>query len=99
MRCVANRLAVVLGFAIVGVAAAPVLSLGQGGQSPLMPPQSDAFGKSFQEWNELYSQWVNESLYGGGIEGSGTVGRVRFLPGGTDPNAVIYITLPPGTPF
>jgi hypothetical protein len=101
MRRVANRFAVVLFVALVGVVLAPTLSLGQGGRSPLMPPQSNAFGKSFEEWNVLYSQWATESLSGGGTDLSDTVGHVSFLPGvlGNVPTTEFDVSLPPGTPF
>jgi hypothetical protein len=71
-----------------------------GGQSPLMPPQSHAFGKSFEEWNVLYSQWVIESRFGGGTDLSDTVGHVRFLPVEIGSGSFEFdVTLRPGTPF
>ena len=104
MRHVAKRFAVVLQLSLVGVALVVAHASGQGGQSPLMPPQSHAFGKAFEEWNVLYSQWVLESLFGGGTDLSDTVGHVRFLPVPAPAetgcgSCEIDVTLRPGTPF
>ena len=105
MRHVAKRFAVVLQLSLVGVALVAAHASGRGGQSPLMPPQSHAFGKSFEEWNVLYSQWVKESWSGGRTDLSDTVGPVRFLPVIPEPGsgrAVRFefdVTLRPGTPF
>ena len=77
-------------------------SSGQGGQSPLMPPQSHAFGKSFEEWNVLDSQWAIESMHVGETDLSDTVGHVRFLPVPVETECgpcEFDVTLRPGTPF
>ena len=102
MRHVAKRFAVVLQLSLVGVALFAAHASGWGGQSPLMPPQSHAFGKSFEEWNVLYSQWVIEELLGGGTDLSDTVGHVRFLPVPVETgceSCEFDVTLRPGTPF
>ncbi len=108
MRHVAKRFAVVLQLSLVGVALVAAHASGRGGQSPLMPPQSHAFGKSFEEWNVLYSQWVIESWFGEGTDLSDTVGHVRFLPvpapaetgrGSCECEFEFDVTLRPGTPF
>jgi hypothetical protein len=46
MRYIMKRAAVTLLAVLLGVVLAPVVSLGQGGPSPLVPPQSQAFGFS-----------------------------------------------------
>jgi hypothetical protein len=92
--------AVVLFVTTLGVALTPTPSRGQGGQSPLMPPQSHAFGKSFEEWNRLQTQWALATGLGGGTNLSDTLGGVRLLPGEFfDTTPVFHITLSPGTPF
>ena len=54
-RIVKNPAVVLLVATLSGVFA-PGLSHGQSGLSPLIQPQSHAFGKSFAEGNVLYSQ-------------------------------------------
>jgi hypothetical protein len=92
---------VVIG-ALVG-AAGPGRATGQGkgGGSALMPPNSKAFGKSFEEWNVLYAQWAIEDGLGGGSDVPNPVGRVRFLPTNFEgPGSYEFrVTLRPGTPF
>src|SRR5688572_14393042 len=89
---------VVLLVATLGVVFAPALSRGQGGLSPLVPPQSQAFGKSFEDWNVLQTQRVLAAGLGGGTNLSETVRGVRLLPGDLlDPTPVFHITLSPGT--
>jgi hypothetical protein len=79
---------------------APALSPGQGSKPPLVPPQSHAFGKSFEQWNVLYSEWAIASVLGGATDLSDTLGQVRFLPADlSDPSPEFHVTLPPGTPF
>lgn len=76
------------------------VSRGQGGLSPLVPPQSHAFGKSFDEWNVLQTQFALATGLGGQTNVSNTVDGVRLLPGSfTDPEPVFHISLRPGTPF
>jgi hypothetical protein len=100
MSRIVKKSAVVLLVALLGVALAPALSLGQGGQPPLVPPQSHAFGKSFEQWNVLYSEWAIASVVGGATDLSDTLGRVRFLPADSfDQSLEFHVTLSPGTPF
>jgi hypothetical protein len=100
MSRIAKRSPVTLLVALLGVVLVPAVSLGQGGESPLVPPQSNAFGKSFEEWNVLQTQRALEVGLGGGTTRSDTVGRVRLLPGEfVNQFPVFHITLPPGTPF
>jgi hypothetical protein len=83
----------------LGVVLLPTPSHGQGGMSPLVPPQSNAFGKSFEEWNRLQNQYALQTGLGTGSP-SDTVRGVRLLPGEFfDPAPVFNITLSPGTPF
>jgi len=84
----------------MGVLFTPASSPGEGGQSPLMPPQSHAFGKSLEAWNVLWTQRALEEGLGGETDISDTVGRVRLLPSDVlDSTPVFDITLDPGTPF
>ena len=100
MNDIAKRASVLLLAAPLVVVFAPVLSQAQSGLSPLVPPQSHAFGKSFQEWNVLQTQWAIATGLGGQTNLNDTVGRVRFLPGSFfDPTPVFEIRLSPGTPF
>jgi hypothetical protein len=100
MSRIVKSLAVVLMVALLSVVSTPGLSRAQASPSPLVPPQSDAFGKSFEEWNVLQTQFVLETGLGGATGASDTVGRVRLLPGELfDPTPVFNLTLPPGTPF
>ena len=100
MSRVVRRTASVSLIMLMGVSFASVPSLGDGDQSPLMPPQSQAFGKSFEEWNVLWTQRSLEENLGGGTDIPNTVGRVRLLPGDVgNPSPVFDVTLPPGTPF
>ncbi|WP_165246858.1 hypothetical protein [Paludisphaera soli] len=79
---------------------APSPSFGQGGGSPLTPPQSHAFGRSFEGWNVLQTQFALATGLGGETGLSGSVGRVRLLPGSfSDPTPEFDVTLRPGTPF
>jgi hypothetical protein len=69
-------------------------------RSPLVPPQSHAFGRPFKDWNVLWSQWAIEEGLGGGSGLGDTVGRVRFFPTVFTPSTVEFdITLSAGTPF
>jgi hypothetical protein len=81
------------------VALPPVLSHAQGVQSPIVPPQSNAFGKSFEEWNVLQTEYALATELGD-ADVSDTVGRVRLLPGNfSSATPVFNIKLAPGTPF
>ena len=64
MSRIAKISAVVLPVALLGIVAASPPSHGQDGQSPLMPPQSHAFGNSFEEWNVLQTQWALATGHG-----------------------------------
>jgi hypothetical protein len=100
MSRIAQRSAVTLLAVFLCVVVAPPVFPGQGGSSPLVPPQSNAFGKSFEEWNVLQTQRAIEVGLGGGTTLSDTVGRVRLFPGEFfDMTPEFHITLPPGTPF
>jgi hypothetical protein len=100
MSPIARRSAVTWLAVLLCVVVAPPVFPGQGGPSPLVPPQSHAFGKSFEAWNVLQTQRALEVGLGGGTTRSDTVGRVRLLPVDfTNPRPEFDITLPPGTPF
>lgn len=100
MSRIAKRSTVTLLVALLGVVLVPAVSLGQGGKSPLVPPQSNAFGKSFEEWNVLQTEWAIKAGLGAGPIPSDTVGRVRLFPGEFFVTPREFdITLPPGTPF
>jgi hypothetical protein len=100
MSRIAKRSAITLLVALLGVVLAPAVSHGQGGTSPLVPPQSNAFGKSFEEWNGLQTEWATIDGLGKGPTPSDTVGRVRLFPAEFfDTPKEFPITLPPGTPF
>ncbi len=68
--------------------------------SPLVPPNAHAYGKSFDEWNVLYTQWAVATQLGGQTLND-TVGQVRFLPNpvGAPGTYEFDVTLRPGTPF
>lgn len=87
--------------AILGVAVMAPISSGQSGSSPLVPPQSHAFGKSFEEWNRLQTQFAIAAGLGGQTNLSNTVRGVRLFPAafGTDPLVEFNIRMLPGTPF
>ncbi|QDV34266.1 hypothetical protein [Tautonia plasticadhaerens] len=79
MSRLSKQSAVVMLLGFVAVAMAPTLSFGQGGQSPLLPPNANFRGKSFTEWNVLALEWeIATSL--GGQDLPGTVQKVRFMP-------------------
>jgi hypothetical protein len=100
MTRILNSSPVVLLVATLGFALAPALCHAQSGQSPLTQPQSRAFGKSFEEWNVLQTQFALATGLGGATNLSNTVGRVRLLPGEfSDPAPVFQIRVAPGTPF
>jgi hypothetical protein len=101
MNRIVTRQAVVRLVATLGIALIPALALAQGGSSPLVPPQSKAFGKSFDEWNTLAVQFAVADWFAATTNPSDTVGRVRFLPGdfSGDPDVEFDVTMSPGTPF
>lgn len=100
MRQNTKRWGLVLMLFVVGLGLIPAGALAQG-QSPLMPPQSNAFGKSFEQWSVLQTQWAIALGLGEDVTGlSNPVGRVRLLPGEFfNPTPIFNITLAPGTPF
>jgi hypothetical protein len=66
---------------------------------PLLPPNAHLNGKSFDEWNVLYTKWA-VAIQLGGQTPSDTVDGVRFLPARTTPGTYEFdVTLKPGTPF
>src|SRR5262245_53405766 len=86
-------------FVLVSILMVSVHVGGQGKLSPLMPPQSNAFGFSFEALNVLQTQWAIDSELGGKTLSS-TARNVQFLPGailGSGP--VFNVTLRAGTPF
>lgn len=100
MNRIVTNPAVVLLVAALSVALAPEICRAQGGQSPLAPPQSHTFGKPFEEWNVLQTQFAIATGLGGETALSDTIGRVRLLPGEfSTPTPVFHIALSPGTPF
>jgi hypothetical protein len=84
---------------VVGILLVRLPASSQSKTSPLVPPQSNAFGLPFDEWNVLQVQWTIETQLGG-QNVSPTVRNVQFLPGaifGTGP--AFNVILRPGTPF
>jgi hypothetical protein len=100
MRHVTKHFAFVLLFALASLASIPAVSSAAGPSSPLMPPQSNAFGKSLEQWNVLQTRWAIALGLGDPTGVSDQVGRVRLLPGEFfDPAPQFHMTLAPGTPF
>ena len=102
MSRIAQSSVVTLLVVLLGVILAPPVFPGQGGRSPLVPPRSHAFGKSFERWNVLWSEWAiaSDPDLGGATDLSDTLGRVRFLPADSFGQSLeFHVTLPPGTPF
>ena len=56
MNHMAKRSAVTLLAVLLGMGFAPPVFPEPGGPSPLVPPQSHTFGKSFEEWTILVLQ-------------------------------------------
>lgn len=76
------------------------LSAARGGQPPLMPPGEPAFGKTYQEWGMLWTEWAVGTYLGGGSDIGQTVDGVFFLPGNFTPgDHEFHITLGADTPF
>jgi hypothetical protein len=95
-RVVKNPAVVML---MVFATAFPAISRAQGGKSPLMPPQSNAFGRSLEEWSALQTEYAIATGLGGASL-SNTVDGVRLLPGDfVNSTPVFDITLAPGTRF
>jgi hypothetical protein len=89
----------ILAVALVGVALATAPVSGRDQNSPLVPPNANFRGKSFEEWNTLFVQWVVQTNLGGQTP-SDTVRKVRFLPANTTPGAYEFnVHLDPGTAF
>ena len=101
MNRIASSSLTICSAAILGVALTAPISKGQSGPSPLVPPQSNAFGKSFEEWNRLQTQFSIAAGLGGQTDLSDTVGGVRFFPAafGTDPLVEFDVKLSAGQPF
>ena len=99
MNCTVNRPAAVVLTVIFGVALNPALLFGQKADSPLVPPNSHAFGATFETWNLLQTQYALETVLGGLSSWSDTVGGVRLLPANFDTTPVFNVKLRPGTPF
>jgi len=85
---------------VAAVAAVSLNAHAQPGSSPLLPPNANFRGKSFEEWNVLYAEWAIATNLGGQSP-SNTVKGVRFLPNQLGaPGAYEFnVTLKPGTPF
>jgi hypothetical protein len=86
--------------AIIGILLVAVHASGQANPSPVMPPQSNAFGLPFEQWNLLQTQLGIETELGGRTDLSPTVRNVQLLPSpifGLE--SVFNVTLRPGTPF
>lgn len=68
--------------------------------SPLVSPNAHFRGKSFDQWNVVYTKWAI-ATYLGGQSASNTVKGVRFLPNqlGAPGTYTFNVTLKPGTPF
>lgn len=94
---IAKQSAVVLLMGVVAFTVAPAPSLGQGGTSPLLPPNANFRGRSLIEWDVLAMKWeIATGL--GGQDLPATVDGVRFLPGNFTGNE-FDIQLKPGTPI
>jgi hypothetical protein len=83
-----------------GVLLIALASLTARSHAQLVPPNSNAFGKSFEEWNVLHAQRAIAEVFGGGSDVPETVRRVRLFPGNFHTGPFEFdITLRPGTPF
>jgi hypothetical protein len=99
MLYLVKRFALILALPVTSFLLLPSVSVAKGGNAALMPPNSHAFGKSFEEWNVLQTQWVTASSLGG-TQLTNPVKRVFLLPGDfVDKTPVFNVKLPPGTPF
>ncbi len=88
---------------LVCMALAPVAAIGRDPHSPLVSPHGKFRGKTFEQWNVLYSRWAIETNFGG-LTPCDTVNGVRFLPtitAGPGPGAAYEfdVHMRPGTPF
>jgi hypothetical protein len=84
-----------MGFA--AVAMAPTVAFGQGGQSPLLPPNANFRGTSYDVWNAQWVAW-NVATGLGGQDLPDTVAKVRYLPGAFGPGTYTgEFTIAPGT--
>jgi hypothetical protein len=65
---------------------------------PLLPPQASFRGKSFAEWNFLWSQRTIELNLGGSTRVPETIKKVRLLPSVVTPGTYEFdVTIPTGT--
>jgi hypothetical protein len=64
---------------VVGILLVRLPASSQSKTSPLVPPQSNAFGLPFDEWNVLQVQWTIETQLGG-QNVSPTVRNAKFYP-------------------
>src|SRR5262245_29305226 len=99
MRRIAIQFTFVTIVALLSVALTPALAHGQGGRSFVVPPQSQLFGISFEDWNVLHNQWAIASGLGGATDLDDSVQRVTFLPGNFtgDPAPEADVVIAPGT--
>jgi hypothetical protein len=78
----------VLVFSVEALAGEPARNLDPG----IAPPHSHAFGKSLDEWTELYFRWFEN-----GQDPESRVGKVAFLP--IAPGPLFEVSVKPGTPL
>jgi len=100
MNHMAKRSAVTLLAVLLGLGFASPVFPQPSAPSPLVAPQSHAFGKSFEEWSVLQAEYAIAAGLGAGPAPSDTVGRVRLFPTEffVTPRE-LHLTLSPGTPF
>jgi hypothetical protein len=80
MRRISKKSAGATLVVLAAAALATPFTLGQNGQSALLPPNANFRGQSFEEWNVLALEWeIATGL--GGQDLPDTVKKVRFLPG------------------
>jgi len=94
---------VLLLIGLVAVVSFPQQGHAQARLSPLIPPQSHAFGMPVDQWNVLQVHWALEFQLAGHTDpdtNPNTVGRVRFLPVDVLANqGVFHVTLKAGRAF
>ena len=99
MRCISAQFTFVPVVVLLNVALAPALAHGQSNGSLVVPPESQLFGRSFEDWNVLHNQWTIASGLGGATDLDDSVRRVTFLPANFtgDPAPEAHVTIAPGT--